>query len=300
MKGNYYNSYDETVIFNEKEFNELLQQIGNGTFIGNTLEITTKSFEGCIPEGGVDINDQKTILLANALKKNPNVTSINLCNNNIGDMGAVALAGVNTITELDLYGNNVGVIGVKALTISNLKKLVLADNFIAYKKTSSEITDMTNAFIANKTITELNLYNCYIPDEMAAQIIRNNKTIKKLDLSACYLSNEFLRYIGDNTTLGNLSLYNNDITDLGAKYISQNHSLIDIDFGNNANITEIGAKFLGIHPTLKTIHINGVMMTIEQLREAFLEESIEIVSDNIGQIDLAGDVEEHMTDNQAF
>jgi Leucine-rich repeat (LRR) protein len=283
----------------DQKFNELLQQIENKTFPNNKISISGEGQEERV-RILYALDDNKVILLVNALKKNPNIKIIDLFCNNIGDTGAVALAEVNTLEEVSLYDNKIEVKGAIALANSNLKKLDLSDNFIAYKKTSSEITDMTNAFVANKTIAELNLYNCYVPDEMAAQIIRNNKTIKKLDLSACYLSNESLRYIGDNTTLENLSLYNNNITDLGAKYISQNHSLIDIDFGNNANITEIGAKFLGIHPTLKTIHINGVMMTIDQLREAFLEESVEIVSDNVGQMDLTGDVEEQMTDDQAF
>lgn len=53
----------------EQEFNELIQQIKNGTFIGNKIEISTTDYDGEILEESIDFNDDKAILLAETLKK---------------------------------------------------------------------------------------------------------------------------------------------------------------------------------------------------------------------------------------
>lgn len=248
----------------EKEFKELLEQIENGTFIGDTIKISGAGLEESsrLPEA---FRDNNIIELANTLQKNPNITKLVLPEHYIGDRGAIAISSVTTLEEVDLWGNSIRAKGATALGRSNLKKLNLSDNFIAYEQTAEDIIAMTEAFASNQTIINLQLDNCQIPDEMVAVIIKNNKTIIKLDVSSCELSDECLKHIKDNTTLKSLCLYGNEISDEGSCYISQNSSLIEIVFGDKTSLTEIAAKYLSTHLTLKSISLNGTLLTMADL-----------------------------------
>lgn len=294
----------------EKEFKELLQQIENNTFVGNKLKISGQGYfeEGTkLPEA---LTDENAVALANALKKNPNIKIIELTFNNIGDMGATALGTLNELEHLNLYGNNITVKGATVLAQGNLKALTLADNAITYNRyyenidsysqpyaTSSEMQEMINAFISNKTITYLGFNNCYFfdqHDEIIAQLIGNNTTIERLNLDSNRLTDEVLKYIGNNVTLEKLYLECNNITNTGVQYISQNHSLKEIDFGENVNINETSGKLLATHSTLKSVRLNKIDITIEKLQEIY---SV-VNSDSINQdIDLSGDMSYNIDDN---
>ncbi len=250
----------------EQEFNELLQSIENKTFISNELTIITKNVDRQIIEGQFSFNDEKAVLLAETLKKNPSITKVNLRFNDIRDTGATALAGVETIEELILFENSIGVIGATALAGSNLKILCLEDNNIIYKKESDEeykqFVRMINAFINNKTIIDLNLHGCYIPSELIAQLIGNNSTIKVLGLVECNLTDEALKFIGNNFTLEKLNYSLNNVTNKGTEYISKNTSLkelyLDIHY-----FADSGIKFLNTHLTLEKLNGQNLIKEIE-------------------------------------
>jgi hypothetical protein len=284
----------------DKKFNKLIQSIENNTFVGNKLKIDGSSFEeGQKSEDALD--DNKAIILAEALKKNSNIIEVDLISNNIGDIGAIALSTVTTIEYLSLYNNNLMIKGVTALAKSNIKALELmevgiTDNqekinfFDESRATDLEIQEMIEAFINNKTIEYLGLNNCYLhtegDNEIIAQLINKNNTIKRLSLDSNKLGDEALKYIGNNTTLESLRLYGNEITDLGAKYISQNCSLKKIILDRDDILTEVGIKFLSLHPTLEVIGLNRGTYNIKELEENFSFVSNETVlsgnSDEVG------------------
>jgi len=244
----------------DQELNILLQAIENKTFIGTKLAISAETFDGERIEEG--LNDEQVTLLVNALKNNPCITEMDLSCNSIGDNGAIALASINNLEELNLYENNIGPIGAKALAESALKKLSLEANLIQFdEETFEQFLEMINAFICNKTIIDLNLNDCYCPDMMIAQLIMNNTTIKKLVLSR-YLTDEALQFIENNTTLQNLYLPENQITDQGAGYISRNTSLKELSI-DSSKITNVGAGFLSVHPTLQKLYLYDSEITIE-------------------------------------
>src|ERR1700753_1302089 len=98
----------------QKNFKNLLQQIENNTFIGNKIRISGEGQEERVRVPHA-LDDNKVILLTNALKKNPDIKIIDLFCNNIEDEGAIALAKVNTLEELSLYDNRIGIKGSIAL-----------------------------------------------------------------------------------------------------------------------------------------------------------------------------------------
>ncbi len=245
----------------EQEFNSLLQSIANSTFIGTKLVIGIDPFDYEKDEEKLD--NYKAISLAQVLKKNPCITEINLSGNKIWNAGAVALASVNTIKELNISENQIELSGATALANGNFKKLILSQNPINYsKEMHQQFLEMVNAFINNKTITNLDFDECYIPNEMIAQLIKNNTTIKNLVLSR-YLTDQALESIGNNTTLEYISLpKNNEITDKGAEYIAKNTSLKELSI-SQSKITDIGAKFLSTHLTLKKLYLYDNKITFE-------------------------------------
>lgn len=232
----------------EQEFNELLENIKNNKFIGNELTITTRNFEEDVIEGSLDFNDEKAIILAETLKNNPCITKLNLYHNDIGVIGATALASIVSLEFLDLGSNN-----------------------IYYSENQHEhFFNMINAFTDNKTIISLHLSDCYIPDEMIAQLIKDNTTIKHLTLSR-HLTDKALEFIGENKTLEWLSVSSNEITDKGVEYILKNTSLKELDI-IQAQITDVGIELLKTHPTLKTLYIgNSEIIINDNTSDLFLE-----------------------------
>jgi Leucine-rich repeat (LRR) protein len=231
----------------EQEFEDLLKNIEDNKFVGNELAITTRNFEEDIIEGSFDFNDTKIILLVETLKKNP------------------------CITKLDLYHNNISVIGATTLAnVVSLKLLDLSSNNIYYSEERHEqFLNMIEAFINNKNITSLHFNDCYIPDGMIAQLIKNNYTIKHLTLSR-HLTDEALEFIKENTSLEGLSISSHEITDKGVEYILKNTSLKELGI-TQGKITDIGVKLLSNHPTLKTLYIDNNEIIINDTVPIFFE-----------------------------
>jgi len=243
----------------EQEFNDLIQAIENGTFVGDSITISIDPFDEDRNEERLD--DAKTIRLANALKKNPSITKLDLSCNNIEDDGAIALSSIPTLEALTLYGNLIGPIGATALANSKCKILSLQGNPINFRETESQqFREMIQAFVRNTTITNLNLNNCYINDELINILIKQNSTIKTLILSD-FLTDNALINIQNNKKLEYLYLPNSQITDKGAQYLSQNTSLKDLGI-SDSHITDVGAQILSTHSTLKKLFLNDSDITI--------------------------------------
>lgn len=252
----------------KEEFKRLLKQLKKQTYTSSKLEVITDFFE---PAEFVEkISDDETIKLAEALKKNPHITNIHIVNQDVGDIGAAALAKVETITNLDLQCNNIHITGIKALASSKLKLLSLRENMDIFGQLIN--SDMENDFLTiimlfnkNDTIRELNLQRTFIPNKFAAELLLSNTAIKTLNLSDNYLTDEALKYIANNKTIEYLDLSENNITDIGAEYISKNTNLQTLVL-SKSKITDKGAYFLSKHSALKELYMLDNNITIQGLK----------------------------------
>lgn len=240
---------------NEKEFYDLLKKIKSNDYKEEKLSLTA-GFFGEDPDAFV-LDDESTILLAEALKKNNFIKFVDLTGNHIGDRGAIALASVDNLESLDLYSNYIGVEGGISLAKSGLRELFLPEVHFYYKNEHhNQYQQFINNLIENNYIYSLNLYNNFLSEKLVLQLIASNKTIKILNVSVNTLSDASLEYINKNNVLEELFIGGNNITDKGIEYIQNNSSLIIIDL-NKTNITDEGIKLLSKHPSIKKLSIGG-------------------------------------------
>ncbi|KAF9948443.1 hypothetical protein BGZ72_009648 [Mortierella alpina] len=129
------------------------------------------------------IGDDGTKALAEALKTNSTVASLNLESNKIGSDGAKALAEAlkinSTVATLDLKVNSIGDDGAKALakalkTNSSVATLMLSSNSIGDDGAKA----LAEALKTNSTVTALYLYNNSIGPDGAKALAEAHKTNK--------------------------------------------------------------------------------------------------------------------------
>ena len=251
----------------EQEFNELLQNILNGIFINNQLTIVVRNANGDTDGETIIIDDTRALLLADSIKKNPYIKKVDLTFNDIGDIGAIALASITTLEELNLYGNKVKLDGALALMQNSLIKLNLGGNALLLNTEESvycfKIINIIDALIKNKTIIDINLDNCFFSSEVIARLIKENTVIKILSLGDNNLTDEALKSIGKNTVLEELHLFGNNITDIGIQYALDNTHLKLLNLNNNKLTTE-GLKYF-IGSSFDSVWINNNELSLIEL-----------------------------------
>lgn len=263
---------------NEKEFYDLLKKIESNEYKEEKLSLTV-SFFGEDPDAFI-LDDESAILLAGTLKQNNFIKNVNLTGNHIGDKGAIALASVNNLEALNLYSNYIDNEGAIALAKSNFKSLSLKENFI---ETIKEDNILINAFIENKSIINLDLYNNNLSELFVSQLIINNKSIKTLNLSLNNITDNVLARTKENTTLKELFLDRNNITDKGIEYICENYSIENLCL-NGTNITDKGIKLLSKHPTIKKLSIGGCHNITPEGLQYFIGSNFEEINVNGNKI----------------
>lgn len=82
-----------------------------------------------LDSGNHGLYDEDVLLLVGELRSNPHIISLDLCENNIGDIGGEALATLTTIKVLDLYRNNIRK-SAAALAKSPIVKFNLSQNYL--------------------------------------------------------------------------------------------------------------------------------------------------------------------------
>ncbi|KAG9069785.1 hypothetical protein KI688_009110 [Linnemannia hyalina] len=178
--------------------------------------------------GGKDIG-----MLANALKTNSTLTTLDLGSKSIGDNGAKALADALkanlTLTTLDLRSNSIGDNGAKALaralkTNSALTTLILGNNPIE----SDGAKTLAEALKINSTLTTLVLFNNLFGSDGAkalAEALKTNSTLTTLDLQNCQIGSDGSKALAEalktNSTLATLDLQNNLMGSSGAKALAE-------------------------------------------------------------------------------
>ncbi|KAG0375797.1 hypothetical protein BGX24_008647 [Mortierella sp. AD032] len=197
--------------------------------------------------------------LAEALKTNSTLTTLDLKHNSIGDNGAKTLAEAlktnSTLTTLYLQGNSIGDSGAQALaealkSNSTLNTLDLQGNLIWFKG----LLSFSEALEANSTLTTLDLRGNKIGDNGAkalAEALETNSTLTTLDLQNKSIGDDGVQALSEalktNSTLTTLDLASNLIGTEGAKALAKalkiNSTLTTLNLQYNS-IGSDGAKAL--------------------------------------------------------
>lgn len=117
--------------------------------------------------------DQMT-MISDFLNRNPDIKTLILETNKLGDKCAIALAAIVTITKLIVNHNDIGDEGAMALAANNtLTSLFVSDNSISDKG--------AKALASNSSIKSLNI-NGNLIGENGAMALAANNTITRLDI----------------------------------------------------------------------------------------------------------------------
>lgn len=147
---------------------------------GNTLTCNAKN-----------LKDENMPELAAFLENHPEITSVSLQNNEIGDKGAAILVGVNSILSLDLANNKINDKGTKEFRkalVNNetLKELILDGNDITYK-TIKRLAE-------HKALSKLSLQSIGIWDK-STDALNRNKTLFEVHVDDLRISKEHLKIL---------------------------------------------------------------------------------------------------------
>ena len=146
-----------------------------------------------------EINAEKAIILANALRNNKSLHSLIMTGNVIGDEGAAAFAEAlkcnNTLIELGLGKNAIGIVGMKALALSlnqnrSLKDLILYQNNIVSNMDMSIAEDVFLNVLVKSNVSLVCLEGEFSDQSSAIKrrLDRNNDRIPAVAAqAACFL-----------------------------------------------------------------------------------------------------------------
>jgi len=197
--------------------------------------------------------------LANELRTNRTITSLNLSFNYIGPTGAEALAEAlksnKTVTSLNLENNNIGDKGAKAIADLLAKNQTLKSINIGcnYNISITGVKYIANVLKTNQSLTTLDLNDIVGPNDAKelAQTLKINKSLTAIVLDCntrdeVTMGQEGIEAISDalknNNTLKSISLWGHDLSTRGIKIIAgvikENRSLTSIDLGHNDVVGE--------------------------------------------------------------
>jgi Ran GTPase-activating protein (RanGAP) involved in mRNA processing and transport len=228
--------------------------------------------------GGKFVGDACARVLAASLKVNTTLTSLEISDSSVGDAGAGALAEVlqanTTLTSLHLYGNSVGVVGATALAQAlevngTLTTLDLMNNSI----NAAGARALAGALKVNTTLTSLN-------DNIVG------------DVGALVLAESLMV----NDTLTTLQLHGNTMSAQGAYALAaalkENTSLTTLDLSHNsvrASGTSALAQALKVNGTLTTLKLGyssvgdgGVRALSEALKVNTTLLELALTNSNVG------------------
>ena len=208
-----------------------------------------------------NIGDEEAIVIAEALKVNTKLTTLNISANNIGVAGAQALAEAlkvnTTLTSLNMSMNNIGYAGAEALANALGKdgNRTLTTLNINYNNIGVEgAIAIAEALKENTTLTTLNIGGNYIGDvgiQFLAEALKVNTRLTTLDISGTRIGDGGMKDLADalkvNTTLRTLDISNSNIGAEGvivlASALKDNKTLRTLDISYN-NIGVAGAQAL--------------------------------------------------------
>ena len=219
-----------------------------------------------------DLGLDEALALAEALKTNTTIQSLNLSYNKLGPEVDIALAEVlktnTTLQTLNLKHNNFGPEGFVALAEAlKINTTLQSLNLQSSKLEGEGALALAEALKTNTTLQTLNLkWNNINPEEALAlaEALKTNTTLQTLDLSGNSLGPEGVLALAEalktNTTLQSLNLESNSFGPEGAEALAEalktNTTLTTLDLRSN----DFGTKgALALAEALKT---NATLQTL--------------------------------------
>jgi len=268
----------------------------------------TKKRVACITLDNKKIGEADVTTLADALKINTSVTSIDLNFNKIGGAGAMVLAEaikVNTgITSIELQCNDIDDAGAIALAWAlkvnmTMTSIDLSSNRIG----DAGITALAEALKVNATVTRIDLCQNRIGDEGAtvlAEALKKNASLISIDLDQNKIGDEgatmLAEALKENRKMNSIGLSSNKIGDEGATMLAEalkeNRKMNSIGLSSNkigvAGVTAL-AKALKINTSITSIDLSfnkigdtGATVLAEALKGNTAINSIDLSSNGIG------------------
>ena len=180
------------------------------------------------------------------LNMHPEIVSLDVSYNHIGDAGAKALAGNTSLTSLDVYFNDIGPAGAKALAgNTSLTSLDMRSNHLG--------DDGAKALTSNTSLTSLNVASNKI-GPAGAKALAGNTRLTSLDVSCNDIGPAGAKALAGNTSLTSLNVRSNNIGDDGAKALAGNTILTSLHVAGN-NIGDVGAKALAGNTILTSLDV---------------------------------------------
>ena len=220
-------------------------------------------------------HDVRVEFLSNCLSDNINLHNLNLCNNNISDIGAKLIAQAieenRTLEILNISQNKLSDDGVSDISISlrnniALQELDMSENEIVGKGAY----ELATLIERNKSLKVLDISCMSINDDGITEIsrcLKDNNCLCKLDLSLNKITSigaeQIAKALEDNITLQILNITGNKISDNGVSAIStclkENHYLQEL-YMSEIDITSKGAIYIAdaleVNECLHTLNLH--------------------------------------------
>jgi Leucine-rich repeat (LRR) protein len=208
---------------------QLLEQIWKNDPLLTELNLSYKKLKG-----------DRICQLAEALRYNTTVVSLDVSHNQIGMLGAQLLAQITTLTSLNLHGNK---ICYKKKT--NKATLALSQNttLLSLDIGATSINDETLLALAkHPRLTSLAASHCSLSIESATALAANLQLIS-LNVFSNQFKDEGAQKIAISPALQYLNIYKNDIGLPGALALAQSTLIQRLEIGGN-HIEDEGARAL--------------------------------------------------------
>ncbi|MCD6026596.1 MAG: hypothetical protein K0R08_1115 [Solimicrobium sp.] len=183
-----------------------------------------------------------------ALSLLPNLKSLNIKRNHIGNAGAELISRLATLTSLDISSNQLGHAGAESIAkLTALTELDIGSNYVRDGGAAciSKLLNLTSLDIRGNQI-----------GEAGAECISRLPNLTSLNIRGNELRDAGAAFISTLSTLTSLDIYWNNIGKTGAELISRLPDLTNLDISDN-ELGDAGAQFISRLPKLKSLNISN-------------------------------------------
>jgi Ran GTPase-activating protein (RanGAP) involved in mRNA processing and transport len=246
----------------------------------------------------MNVGDARVLKIANSLRGNSRVQTLNLYSNNIGDDGAFAIGKVLSETglkRLNLGGNPlIGPLGLSSIAESlkdpqcGLQALIFSRNAMG----NAGCKQIASSLKTNTHLKELLLHSNIINNEGVkhlAEALKENTTLRALDLSDNSIGDEGVEALIEglqfNTTLKHLFLGDNIISVRALKKLTRfletdNSSLLILDAKNHQETSKSKERLINQMEHYLSLNRNGRHVFRQEPSRALIPMVLGRVADN--------------------
>ena len=174
-----------------------------------------------------------------------------LSNNNLSGKSISWLSGLlPQITTLDISGNNLGDMDLKQFNLNNtLKNLNVSNNNITDSSFLAKMPKLINLDISHNPIN----------NSVFSQAVANHKSLQDLNASYCQLDDTALEWLSIKTPMERLNLSHNNFTEAGMPLLI--HAKINILFLDNNNLGDQAAELLSKNVFFEALSLSNNKIT---------------------------------------